>query len=308
MAIFTAKDAEVFLPRQIADGMVKHVRDGSTVAKLAAREPMRFGKTDIIVFNEAPKAEFVEAGAKKSATDIELTAVTATPKKAQVTMRFDQEVQWASEDYQLGILSELASEGQLALSRALDLGVYHRINPLTGEEISSWNNYLTATNKNVELSKTVDADAVIREAVGLIMNDAKAAPVTGIALDPKLSWALASLTGKTANGQSDGVQRYPNLGFGADVTDFLGLRAAQSNTVSGVPEAADTGVRGIVGDFDNGIRWGVQRELPVEIIQFGDPDGQGDLKRQNQIALRLEIVYGWHVFADRFAVIKKAAE
>lgn len=308
MAIFTAKDAEVFLPRQIADGMVKHVRDGSTVAKLAAREPMRFGKTDIIVFNEAPKAEFVEAGAKKSATDIELTAVTATPKKAQVTMRFDQEVQWASEDYQLGILSELASEGQLALSRALDLGVYHRINPLTGEQISAWNNYLTATNKNVELSKTVDADAVIREAVGLIMNDAKAAPVTGIALDPKLSWALASLTGKTANGQSDGVQRYPNLGFGADVTDFLGLRAAQSNTVSGVPEAADTGVRGIVGDFDNGIRWGVQRELPVEIIQFGDPDGQGDLKRQNQIALRLEIVYGWHVFADRFAVIKKAAE
>lgn len=308
MAIFTAKDAEVFLPRQIADGMVKHVRDGSTVAKLAAREPMRFGKTDIIVFNEAPKAEFVEAGAKKSATDIELTAVTATPKKAQVTMRFDQEVQWASEDYQLGILSELASEGQLALSRALDLGVYHRINPLTGEEISAWTNYLTATNKNVELSKTVDADAVIREAVGLIMNDAKAAPVTGIALDPKLSWALASLTGKTANGQSDGVQRYPNLGFGADVTDFLGLRAAQSNTVSGVPEAADTGVRGIVGDFDNGIRWGVQRELPVEIIQFGDPDGQGDLKRQNQIALRLEIVYGWHVFADRFAVIKKAAE
>lgn len=308
MAIFSAKDAEVFLPRQIADGMVKHVRDGSTVAKLATREPMRFGKTDIIVFNEAPKAEFVEAGAKKSATDIELTAVTATPKKAQVTMRFDQEVQWASEDYQLGILSELASEGQLALSRALDLGVYHRINPLTGEEISAWTNYLTATNKNVELSKDVDADAVIREAVGLIMNDAKAAPVTGIALDPKLSWALASLTGKTANGQSDGVQRYPNLGFGADVTEFLGLRAAQSNTVSGVPEAADTGVRGIVGDFDNGIRWGVQRELPVEIIQFGDPDGQGDLKRQNQIALRLEIVYGWHVFADRFAVIKKAAE
>lgn len=307
MAIFTAKDAEVFLPRNIADGMVKNVREGSTVAKLAAREPMRFGKTDIIVFNEAPKAEFVEAGAKKSASDVELTAVTATPKKAQVTMRFDQEVQWASEDYQLGILSELASEGQLALSRALDLGVYHRVNPLTGEPISAWTNYLTATDKAVELTEGVDADAAVREAVGLIMNDAKAAPVTGIALDPKLSWALANLTGKTANGQSDGVQRYPQLGFGADVTDFLGLRAAQSNTVSGVPEAKDTGVRGIVGDFDNGIRWGVQRELPVEIIQFGDPDGQGDLKRQNQIALRLEIVYGWHVFADRFAVVKTAA-
>jgi hypothetical protein len=78
------------------------------------------------------------------------------------------------------------------------------------------------------------------------------------------------------------------------------------DTVSGHPEAADTGNRAIVGDFKNGIRWGVQRDLPVELIRYGDPDGQGDLKRNNQIALRLEIVYGWYVFADRFAVIERA--
>jgi hypothetical protein len=48
----------------------------------------------------------------------------------------------------------------------------------------------------------------------------------------------------------------------------------------------------------------VQRELPVELIRFGDPDGQGDLKRKNQIALRLEVVFGWYVFADRFAVVE----
>ena len=86
----------------------------------------------------------------------------------------------------------------------------------------------------------------------------------------------------------------------------MGVPAAQGNTVSGVPEASDTGVRAIVGDFINGIRWGVQRELPIELIRYGDPDGQGDLKRKNQIALRLEIVYGWYVFADRFAVVEDA--
>ena len=83
--------------------------------------------------------------------------------------------------------------------------------------------------------------------------------------------------------------------------------AAVGNTVSGRPEAADTGVRAIVGDFTSGIRWGVQRNLPLELITYGDPDGQGDLKRKNQIAIRLEIVYGWYVFADRFATVTAAA-
>ena len=50
---------------------------------------------------------------------------------------------------------------------------------------------------------------------------------------------------------------------------------------SGDDPATDTKVRAIVGDFRDGIRWGVQRELPIELIRFGDPDGQGDLKRHN---------------------------
>jgi hypothetical protein len=47
-------------------------------------------------------------------------------------MRFNEEVQWADEAYQLGILSTLAAEGGLALSRALDLGGFHGINPRAG--------------------------------------------------------------------------------------------------------------------------------------------------------------------------------
>jgi hypothetical protein len=101
-------------------------------------------------------------------------------------------------------------------------------------------------------------------------------------------------------------QRYPQLGFGTNVTDFMGVPVAQGDTVSGTPEAADTKVRAIVGDWQSGIRWGVQRKLPVEIIRFGDPDGQGDLKRNNQIALRMEIVYGWYVFVERFALVENA--
>jgi hypothetical protein len=85
------------------------------------------------------------------------------------------------------------------------------------------------------------------------------------------------------------------------------MRASVSSTVSGQPEATDTRVRGIVGQWDL-LRWGVQRRVPVELIRYGDPDGQGDLKRNNQIALRTEVVYGWGVMdLDGFSVIETAA-
>lgn len=303
MAVFGTTDAKVLLPRNIADGMITESRTLSTIAKLSGAEPQRFGETEYITFNEFPKAEFVEEGADKASTTGGYGSVKSKPRKAQVTMRFNEEVQWASEDYQLSIMSDLAGAGKIALARALDLGLYHRINPLTGAVMTGWDNYVTKTTKRVEMD-TADADADLRAAVGLLLNQDTSWGVNGIAIDPRFAWALSELQTKNADGSPSGTQRYPNLGFGTDISSFLGINAAQGNTVSGTPEATDTKVRAIVGDFQNGIRWGVQRELPVELIRFGDPDGQGDLKRKNQIALRLELVYGMYAFEDRFAVVE----
>lgn len=306
MSIFNSENAKVLLPREISEPMVKATRTTSLVAQLSQRQPMRFGETDIIVFNDFPKAEFVDEGGEKSPTTAGYTSVTAKPRKAQVTMRFNEEVIWADEDFQLEVLSQVAEAGQVALSRALDLGVFHRINPLNGEEITSWDNYILSTSKTVE-QNTADADEDFRAAVGLLVNASPSWGVNGAAIDPKFAWDLSSLKVKDGTGATS-MQRYPQLGFGTDVTSFLGLPVAMGDTVSGTPEATDTKARAIVGDFKNGIRWGVQRELPVELIRFGDPDGQGDLKRQNQVALRLEIVYGWYAFADRFAVVKAGVD
>lgn len=304
MAVFGTGQAAPLMPREIADGMVKKTLSTSTIAKLSAQEPMRFGKTDIITFNDLPRAQFVEENGDKESTSGSFGSVTAAPHKAQVTMRFSQEVQWADDEHQLGVLRTLASAGADALSRALDLGVFHRINPLNGQAITTWTNYISATTKRVELGKGgSDPDADFRAAAGLIINDLDTGvQVTGAALDPKFTWALANLMVKDGAGVTS-TPRYPQLGLGADVSSFMGVPVAVGSTVSGLPEAADTKVRAIVGDFTGGIRWGIQKELPVELITYGDPDGQGDLKRKNQIALRLEIVYGWYAFVDRFAVV-----
>jgi HK97 family phage major capsid protein len=305
MAIFDSTSAQVLMPREILNGMVKKTMSTSTVAKLSGAEPMRFGKADILTFNDLPRAEFVEENADKGSTKGSFGSVTAVPHKAQVTMRFSNEVEWADEDYQLNVLQELADAGMVALSRALDLGVYHRINPLNGAEISTWTNYIGATTKRVEIGAgTAEIDDDFRAAAGLIIADSlNPAMVTGAAFDPKFTWTLANLKRKDGSGATSDL-RYPQIGLGTDITSFMGVPTAVGDTVSGTPEATDTKVRAIVGDFQNGIRWGIQRDLPIELIRFGDPDGQGDLKRKNQVALRLEIVYGWYAFVNRFAVIE----
>lgn len=305
MAIFGTGDLTALMPREISDEMVTKTQSLSTIAQLSGQRPQRFGKQDIIVFNSFPKAEFVEEGADKASTTGGFQHVTATPHKAQVTMRFNQEVLWADEDYQLGVLSELSEKASEALSRALDLGMFHAINPLTGAKIAAWTDNITTTTLSVDLTgKTAEADAAFRAAAGLLVNAADPVQVTGAALDPKFTWALSELKRKDGAGETSDM-RYPQLGFGTNITDFMGVPVAVGNTVSGTPEAADTKVRAVVGDFRDGIRWGVQRELPMEVIMFGDPDGQGDLKRKNQIALRVEIVYGWYAFKERFAVVKE---
>jgi len=127
MAVFDSSKAKVLMPRQIADGIITRTQTLSTVAKLNGGIPMTFGDVDIITFDNFPRAEFVDEGAEKAPTSGEFGYVTAKPHKAQVTMRFNEEVQWADEDYQLDVLNQLAQKGSEALSRALDLGLYHRV-------------------------------------------------------------------------------------------------------------------------------------------------------------------------------------
>ena len=233
MAVFGTGQAAPLMPREIADGMVKKTLSTSTIAKLSAQEPMRFGKTDIITFNDLPRAQFVEENGDKESTSGSFGSVTAAPHKAQVTMRFSQEVQWADDEHQLGVLRTLASAGADALSRALDLGVFHRINPLNGQAITTWTNYINATTKRVELGKGgSDPDADFRAAAGLIINDLDTGvQVTGAALDPKFTWALANLMVKDGAGVTS-TPRYPQLGLGADVTSFMGVPVAVGSTVS----------------------------------------------------------------------------
>lgn len=294
---------DLVMPRQLADGMWSTAITGSAVASLSSQQPMKFGIVDHMTFTTRPRAEYVGEGADKAHTPVDFGTKAASPHKVHVTMRFNQEVMWADEDYQLGVLETLGEAGGLALSRALDLGVFHGINPLTGLAIASIvvGDRIGTTTNRVEITTATltTPDTVIEQAAGLVIADGYSPD--GIAFDTTYAWTTST------SRFSDGRKKYPELGFGQSVSSFEGLQAYASSTVSGLPEAAaNSNIKAIVGDWDQ-LRWGVQRRVPIELIQFGDPDGLGDLKRKNQIALRLEVVYGWAVMdLNAFAVVEDA--
>ncbi|ADG96560.1 phage structural protein [Segniliparus rotundus DSM 44985] len=297
------QSTDLFLPTQIADGIVERAKTGSTVAALSAQEPMRFGKVEIITFDDDLTAEFVEESAPKGADSAKPSHVTAVPHKAVVQMRTSDEFKWADEDYQLGVLGKYQEKCARALARGLDLGLYYRTNPRTGNALTAWTNYLNATTKRVEITASSQPDIDFETAAGLVIGDGHS--VNGVAFDPKHAWKLSTAR------YADGRKKYPELGLGANLSSFEGVTAAVSSTVSGKAkdgDATDNKVRAILGNFQSGIRWGVQRNFPFKMLEYGDPDNTGkDLAGNNEILFRTEIVYGWYVFTDQFAVIEDAA-
>lgn len=298
------------LPKHMVPGVWQKAQGQSVLARLSAAEPQEFGEQQYMTLTAPPRGEVVGEGAQKSESTATFAPVTAIPRKVQVTQRFSQEVKWADDSRQLGVLQTMADLSGVALGRALDLIGIHGINPLTGALLSGSPAKILDSTNVVELTTATLAtpDQAIEAAVGLVLEDSLSPD--GIALDNSYAFTLATQR------DSQGRKLYPELGFGATATAFSGLNAAVSDTVRGGPEAvtASTGayrttnpnVKAIAGDF-TAFRWGVQVNIPLELIEFGDPDGLGDLKRQNQIAIRSEVVYGIGIMStDAFAVVKDA--
>jgi len=290
------------MPPVLAKKLITDVKTKSTVAALAAKEPKLFGADEkYIQFTSKPRAQFVEEGQAKVSSTPALGSFQSATHVAQVTMRTSNQVKWADEDYKLGIFTELAALGAEAIARALDLGLYHRVNPLTGTVINGWTNWLTSSTNRVPIPSTNPGnDRLIEAAVGILIGTD--VQPNAVAFTPDFAYALSTLR------DTLGRKLYPELGYGLDISSFDGLKASSSTTVSGVPEVGDTGVRAIVGDYANGIFWGLAKDLPIETIEYGDPDGQGDLKAKNEVALRLEVAYTWYVRPERFAVIETGSE
>lgn len=273
------------------------VQDQSVLATLSPERPSLYGNVQAVKMSRKPRAQIVAEGAQKSSDTANWDPVTASPIKFQTTIRMTDEVKWVDEDHRLLIVEDLVNALGESAARAVDLIGIHGINPITGLPAASVTKFLNqTTNRTTAGASTTDE---LIAAVGAIAGNRYQA--TGVALDSGYAFGLAT------EQYADGRDRNPGLGFGAGVQNWKGLQVATSSTVSGQPEAADTDLRALVGDYTQ-VRWGFQRRFPVEVIEYGDPDGGGDLKGNNQIAYRVEGVIYVAIFdLDAFAAVDAVA-
>lgn len=268
-------------------------KNASVLATLSPQRPSLYGNVQAVRMSQKPRAEIVAEGADKSSSDVQWSSVVASPIKVQTTVRMTDEVKWADEDHRMLIVDDLVDSIGESIGRAVDLIGIHGINPATGTQASSVTTYLNQTT-NRTTGGGAPSDELVA-AVGSVYGG-NYSP-TGLALDGGYAFSLAT------EQYEDGRDRNPGMGFGDGTTNWRGLTVAQGNTVSGQPEAADTNLRALVGDFTQ-VQWGFQRNIPISVIEYGDPDGNGDLQRSNEIAYRAEAVLYVAVFdLDAFAAV-----
>ena len=285
------------LPKDVAKEIVTKAKNYSTIQTLSAATPMLFKDITHMLFTTEPEAEFVAEGGQKNDATALITPVPGEIHKAQVTVRLSDEVKWADEDGQLTIIEAIEDASARAVGRALDYGVYHAINPRTGGVVSTMTALTTGvTAAGNDVTKTADALEDLDDLTAKVLDY----EINGLALSRV--WANELRKQRNDLGQ----RLFPEIPLSLNAGNVDGIPAATSNTVNGQLATTATGVLAILGNFDL-IKWGIVRDLGLEIIETGDPDGLGDLKRYNQIAYRTEIVYNWAVLdAAGFAVLRTA--
>lgn len=284
-------------PEKLVSDVFNRVAGHSALAKLGGQTPIRFAGTEQFVFSMDGEAEIVGEGGEKSPGEAEWQTVSIAPVKFVYQHRLTDEFIRMSEEAQIPYLAQFSDGFAKKMARALDIAAFHGMNPSTHTAAAS----LATKNFDAVLaSKTValsgNPDDVIDKAVGEIV--AKNRKVNGIAMSYAFGAALGAMKDETGSNRS----LYPEFRFGQNPAAFAGMGVDVNDTVNFYTDAD----LAIIGDFRDAFRWGYAANIPMEIIQFGDPDGQGDLKRKNQIVLRAEAYIGWGILdAESFRLVTK---
>ena len=294
----TRTTAGTNFPPELVAEMFSKVNGHSALAKLSAQKPIPFNGETIFVFSAGGEASIVGEGENKPAGDAAVTPKTIRPIKFVYQHRVSNEFIYNAES-KLNYLQTFADGFAKKIARGLDIAAMHGINPadLADTSFKATNSFDGLVTGNTVTYAAANVDANIDAAVQMVIADGNV--VNGVALSPTAGAAMAAI-------KVNGVPQYPEFRFGGNPDAFYGMGSDVNGTVS--VTGAATGSQTdhvIVGDFQNAFRWGYAKNIPLEVIEYGDPDGLGDLKRTNEVVLRAEAFIGWGILdADAFARVK----
>ena len=285
-------------PAELTDQMFSLVKGKSSLAVLSGAEPIPFNGETVFTFNLDKEADLVAENGAKTVGGATVAPVTITPVKIEYGLRVSDEFRYGSDEIRLQYMQNFRDGFAKKVARALDIMAFHGVNPRTGNTAAVLNdNNFDAVVTNVV---AYDSDAPqdnVTSAIDLIQSNEH--DVTGMAMSPAFKSALAAVkTGTNLN-----TPLFPELGWGQNVGAINGLPVDANSTVS-FNSSAD---KAIIGNFADYFKWGFAKQIPFEVIEYGNPDNSdaGDLKGHNQVYLRGEAYLGWGILVpSAFAIVK----
>ena len=304
----TKRDGVTLFPPHLVGDLINKVKGKSAIAALSGSTPIPFNGLKEFTFTMDSEVDIVAENGKKTPASLKIEPRTMIPLKVEYGARVSDEFMYASEEEGIGILQSFNEGYARKLAKGLDLMAFHGVNPRTAapSDIIGTNCFDKAVNQIVNDSAAT-ADAMVEAAIALVQ--ASEYDVTGMAMSPAFRAMLAAMrfTGS-------GERMFPDLAWGNAPGSINGLPVQVNSTVSAIPFTdATSGTNAtdlaIIGDFGTAFRWGYAKQIPMEIIRYGDPDNTGkDLKGYNQIYIRCETYLGWAVLdPDSFAIIREDA-
>lgn len=276
--------------------LISKVKGKSSLAALSGQTPIPFNGLKEFIFSMDNEIDIVAENGKKTEGGITVEPVKIVPIKFEYGARVSDEFLYATEEEQLDILTAFNDGFAKKVAKGLDLAAMHGINPRTGRAST-----VVGTNHfDAKVTQTVDyasatPDDNLDDAIALIHGSE--GDVTGMALSTQFGAAMAKV-------KANGVVQYPEFRFGASPKTLNGLHTDVNRTIY----TAESKDHAIIGDFQTAFKWGYSKQIPMEIIKYGDPDNSGkDLKGYNQVYIRAEVYLGWGILLpEYFARIKEA--
>lgn len=283
-------------PEELVPDLINQVKGKSAIAALSNQTPIAFNGQKEFTFTFDSDIDVVAENGKKTKGGVTIKPITIIPIKVEYSARISDEFIYSTESVQLDYLKTFSDGFARKVAKGIDLMAFHGINPRTGttSAVIGENHFDKKVTQTVTESESPDED--IESAIALVQGSEF--DVSGLAIAPVFRSALAKQR------DSSGRKLYPELAWGNEPGNINGLRTVSNVTVS----SNSSPDRAIIGDFATSFKWGYAKQIPIEVIRYGNPDNDeqlGDLKGHNQVLLRGEMYIGWGILApEAFAIIK----
>lgn len=284
------------LPPALTAPIFQEVAETSLVARLGRTIPVTYGGAIWPQTLKRPEAGQVGTGTSfadreghlKPLDGYEFGTEQIAPIKLAVIVTVSREYQAMDVN---GMYSQIQGDLVAAIGRAVDMAVFHGVQPINGQPFQGINpNHVLANTPNDVQLTPEDGDAFQDQL--LQMYDLAAA--NGEFSD----WA-SDTRFRVANARANRVEGQP-VNLSSNAGDLLGLPVEYGRAVSGqVGQAPDTNTRLFGGSFESDLVYGFADTITVrqsEEATLTDSNGQTvNLWQTNQIGLLCEVTFAWAV-------------